>query len=229
MAMTYSEKELLNDILYNGVFCVSQGNDGQTSLNVSLGKSISQTRKLWVAYVASCQLLWRTFAFVVYSVYIAFVAYSVYITFVYIVGLPTMCSAESVGTINMRLYMIKGIHYDDLYIWKVHGLLEVEGALVGSSRTEKDCSQFDNDRVTLLLRVEPCSTRHDISRYGIHQSGPCSDLSVWICVVLNQGMSKYGLMVLYSAYLRGDFAWRDDPGSTQGGGRVGYYAYDGYA
>ena len=27
----------------------------------------------------------------------------------------------------------------------VHGLLEVEGALVGSSRTEKDCSQFDND------------------------------------------------------------------------------------
>ncbi|KAJ7941373.1 Ycf2, partial [Quillaja saponaria] len=28
----------------------------------------------------------------------------------------------------------------------VHGLLEVEGALVGSSRTEKDCSQFDNDR-----------------------------------------------------------------------------------
>ncbi|KAF3685272.1 hypothetical protein FXO37_00784 [Capsicum annuum] len=37
----------------------------------------------------------------------------------------------------------------------VHGLLEVEGALVGSSRTEKDYSQFDNDRVTLLLRPEP--------------------------------------------------------------------------
>ena len=37
----------------------------------------------------------------------------------------------------------------------VHGLLEVEGAPVGSSRTEKDCSQFDNDRVTLLLRPEP--------------------------------------------------------------------------
>nr|UDZ61545.1 hypothetical protein RF2 [Echinodorus cordifolius] len=36
----------------------------------------------------------------------------------------------------------------------VHGLLEVEGALVGSSRTEKDCSQFDNNRVTLLLRSE---------------------------------------------------------------------------
>ncbi|KAL1178626.1 hypothetical protein V6Z11_A03G108200 [Gossypium hirsutum] len=37
----------------------------------------------------------------------------------------------------------------------VHGLLEVEGALVGSSWTEKDCGQFDNDRVTLLLRSEP--------------------------------------------------------------------------
>nr|YP_010419838.1 hypothetical protein RF2 [Leucosyke puya]YP_010419855.1 hypothetical protein RF2 [Leucosyke puya]USG53539.1 hypothetical protein RF2 [Leucosyke puya]USG53556.1 hypothetical protein RF2 [Leucosyke puya] len=36
----------------------------------------------------------------------------------------------------------------------VHGLLEVEGTLVGSSRTEKDCSQFDNDLVTLLLRPE---------------------------------------------------------------------------
>ena len=36
----------------------------------------------------------------------------------------------------------------------VHGLLEVEGTLVGFSRTEKDCSQFDNDRVTLLLRPE---------------------------------------------------------------------------
>nr|QIT05781.1 Ycf2 protein [Gynostemma burmanicum (nom. inval.)]QIT05798.1 Ycf2 protein [Gynostemma burmanicum (nom. inval.)] len=37
----------------------------------------------------------------------------------------------------------------------VHGLLEVEGALVGSSQTEKDYSRFDNDRVTLLLRPEP--------------------------------------------------------------------------
>ncbi|PHT34482.1 hypothetical protein CQW23_26282 [Capsicum baccatum] len=36
----------------------------------------------------------------------------------------------------------------------VHGLLEVEGALVGSSWTEKDCSQFDNDLVTLLLWPE---------------------------------------------------------------------------
>ncbi|EEF42577.1 conserved hypothetical protein [Ricinus communis] len=39
----------------------------------------------------------------------------------------------------------------------VHGLLEVESALVGSSRTEKDCSQFHNDQVTLLLRPEPRS------------------------------------------------------------------------
>nr|YP_010712982.1 Ycf2 protein [Corydalis ledebouriana]YP_010712995.1 Ycf2 protein [Corydalis ledebouriana]WDA93727.1 Ycf2 protein [Corydalis ledebouriana]WDA93740.1 Ycf2 protein [Corydalis ledebouriana] len=39
----------------------------------------------------------------------------------------------------------------------VRGLLEVfegEGTLAGSSRTEKDGSQFDNDRVTLLLRSE---------------------------------------------------------------------------
>ncbi|CAN1362332.1 Protein Ycf2 [Linum perenne] len=34
----------------------------------------------------------------------------------------------------------------------VHGLLELEAALVGSSRTENDCSEFDNDRVPLLLR-----------------------------------------------------------------------------
>nr|AWI72950.1 Ycf2 [Landolphia dawei] len=52
----------------------------------------------------------------------------------------------------------------------VHGLLEVEGALVGSSRTEKDCSQFDNDRVTLLLRPEP---RNPLD---IMQSGSCSIL-----------------------------------------------------
>jgi hypothetical protein len=37
----------------------------------------------------------------------------------------------------------------------VHGLLELEGALVGPLWTEKDCSQFDNDRVTLLLRPKP--------------------------------------------------------------------------
>nr|YP_009403522.1 hypothetical chloroplast RF2 [Downingia elegans]YP_009403531.1 hypothetical chloroplast RF2 [Downingia elegans]ASA34714.1 hypothetical chloroplast RF2 [Downingia elegans]ASA34725.1 hypothetical chloroplast RF2 [Downingia elegans] len=45
----------------------------------------------------------------------------------------------------------------------VHGLLEIEGILEGCSRTdlegcsrtEKDCSQFDKDRVPLLLRPEP--------------------------------------------------------------------------
>nr|YP_010457130.1 hypothetical protein RF2 [Microtropis henryi]YP_010457149.1 hypothetical protein RF2 [Microtropis henryi]UUA68280.1 hypothetical protein RF2 [Microtropis henryi]UUA68281.1 hypothetical protein RF2 [Microtropis henryi] len=50
----------------------------------------------------------------------------------------------------------------------VHGLLEVEGALVGSSRTEKDCSQFDNDQVTLLLRPEP---RNPLD---MMQNGSCS-------------------------------------------------------
>eukprot|EP00536_Pseudo-nitzschia_multiseries_P013137 jgi/Psemu1/298328/fgenesh1_pm.543_\ len=50
----------------------------------------------------------------------------------------------------------------------VHGLLEVEGALVGSSRTEKDCSPFENDRVTLLLRPEP---RNPLD---MMQSGSCS-------------------------------------------------------
>nr|YP_010291581.1 hypothetical protein RF2 [Rapatea paludosa]YP_010291598.1 hypothetical protein RF2 [Rapatea paludosa]ULQ67588.1 hypothetical protein RF2 [Rapatea paludosa]ULQ67605.1 hypothetical protein RF2 [Rapatea paludosa] len=50
----------------------------------------------------------------------------------------------------------------------VHGLLEVEGALVGSSRTEKDCSQFDNNRVTLLLRSEP---RNPLD---MMQNGSCS-------------------------------------------------------
>ncbi|KAL4628578.1 hypothetical protein ACB092_05G249700 [Castanea dentata] len=50
----------------------------------------------------------------------------------------------------------------------VHGLLEVEGTLVGSSRTEKDCIQFDNDRMTLLLRPEP---RNPL---GIMQTRSCS-------------------------------------------------------
>nr|YP_010417271.1 Ycf2 [Viola tricolor]USF11826.1 Ycf2 [Viola tricolor] len=52
----------------------------------------------------------------------------------------------------------------------VHGLLEVEGALVGSSWTEKDCSQFDNDGVTLLLRPEPRSP------LDMMQNGSCSIL-----------------------------------------------------
>nr|YP_010501637.1 Ycf2 [Anoectochilus burmannicus]YP_010501654.1 Ycf2 [Anoectochilus burmannicus]UXB60345.1 Ycf2 [Anoectochilus burmannicus]UXB60346.1 Ycf2 [Anoectochilus burmannicus] len=57
----------------------------------------------------------------------------------------------------------------------VHGLLlllllEVEGALAlaGSSRTEKDCSQFDKNRVTLLLRSEPRN------RLDMMQKGSCS-------------------------------------------------------
>ena len=37
----------------------------------------------------------------------------------------------------------------------VHGLLEVEGALVQSLPTEKDCSRVDNNRVPLLRRSEP--------------------------------------------------------------------------
>nr|YP_010313544.1 Ycf2 protein [Primula palinuri]YP_010313566.1 Ycf2 protein [Primula palinuri]UNA62579.1 Ycf2 protein [Primula palinuri]UNA62601.1 Ycf2 protein [Primula palinuri] len=52
----------------------------------------------------------------------------------------------------------------------VHGLLEVESALVGSSRTEKDCSQFDNDRVILLRRLEP---RNPLD---MMQNGSCSIL-----------------------------------------------------
>nr|QHN57740.1 hypothetical chloroplast RF2 [Cleisostoma paniculatum]QHN57748.1 hypothetical chloroplast RF2 [Cleisostoma paniculatum] len=57
----------------------------------------------------------------------------------------------------------------------VHGLLlllllEVEGALAlaGSSRTEKSCSQFDNNRVTLLLRSEPRN------QLDMMQNGSCS-------------------------------------------------------
>nr|YP_009749789.1 Ycf2 [Leucanthemum maximum]YP_009749808.1 Ycf2 [Leucanthemum maximum]YP_009775837.1 Ycf2 protein [Leucanthemum virgatum]YP_009775856.1 Ycf2 protein [Leucanthemum virgatum]QIJ46060.1 Ycf2 [Leucanthemum maximum]QIJ46081.1 Ycf2 [Leucanthemum maximum]QJA16063.1 Ycf2 protein [Leucanthemum virgatum]QJA16082.1 Ycf2 protein [Leucanthemum virgatum] len=49
----------------------------------------------------------------------------------------------------------------------VRGLLEVEGALVGSSRT---CSQFDKDRVTLLLRPEPRDP------LDMMQNGSCSIL-----------------------------------------------------
>nr|YP_010999450.1 Ycf2 [Peucedanum muliense]WPM98229.1 Ycf2 [Peucedanum muliense] len=55
----------------------------------------------------------------------------------------------------------------------VHGLLQVEGALVGSSRTEKDCNQFDNDRVTLLLRPEP---RNPLDMMDMMQNGSCSIL-----------------------------------------------------
>ena len=48
------------------------------------------------------------------------------------------------------------------------GLLEVEGTLVGSSWPEKDCSQFDNDRVALLLQPEPRNPLDMI------QNGSCS-------------------------------------------------------
>ncbi|KAJ9541811.1 hypothetical protein OSB04_028317 [Centaurea solstitialis] len=51
----------------------------------------------------------------------------------------------------------------------VRGLLEVEGALVGSSRT---CSQFEKDRVTLLLRPEP---RNPLD---MMQNGSCSILEI---------------------------------------------------
>ena len=52
----------------------------------------------------------------------------------------------------------------------VHGLLEVkvEGTLGRSSWIEKDCSQFDNDRVTLLLQPKP---RNPI---GMMHNGSCS-------------------------------------------------------
>uniref|UniRef100_UPI003000FB6C Ycf2 protein n=1 Tax=Amorphophallus tonkinensis TaxID=1720486 RepID=UPI003000FB6C len=58
----------------------------------------------------------------------------------------------------------------------VHGLLDVEGALVGSSRKEKDCSQFDNNRVTLLLRSEPRNPLEMITMSQTHmmQNGSCS-------------------------------------------------------
>nr|YP_009557433.1 hypothetical protein RF2 [Kewa sp. GY-2019]QBC72106.1 hypothetical protein RF2 [Kewa sp. GY-2019] len=69
------------------------------------------------------------------------------------------CSA---GSVAQELWSLSGPDEKGLTSYRlieddsdlVHSLLEVEGALVGSSRTEKDCSQFDNDRVTLLLRPE---------------------------------------------------------------------------
>jgi hypothetical protein len=68
------------------------------------------------------------------------------------------CSAGSVAQDLWSLpgpYEKNGIIYyglveKDSYL--VHNLLELEGALSGSSRKEKDCSQ--NDRVTLFLRSE---------------------------------------------------------------------------
>lgn len=51
-------------------------------------------------------------------------------------------------------------------------VLKVKGALVGDSRTEKDCRQFYNDRVTLLLRPE---LRNPLA---MMQIGYCSILNV---------------------------------------------------
>ncbi|MCE3051639.1 hypothetical protein HAX54_050400 [Datura stramonium] len=68
------------------------------------------------------------------------------------IGIPARCQLLYIGFINLvRMSRVLVENDSDL----VHGLLEVEGSLVGSSQTEKDCSQFDNDRVTLLLRPEP--------------------------------------------------------------------------
>nr|YP_009926718.1 hypothetical protein RF2 [Lophopyxis maingayi]QNK05010.1 hypothetical protein RF2 [Lophopyxis maingayi] len=52
----------------------------------------------------------------------------------------------------------------------VHGLLEIESALLGSLHTEKDFNLFDNDRVPLLLRPEPRGP------LDVMQNGFCSIL-----------------------------------------------------
>ena len=48
-----------------------------------------------------------------------------------------------------------GLAQNDSSLSIVHGLLEVEGALVQYLPTEKDCSRVDNNRVPLLRRSEP--------------------------------------------------------------------------
>nr|YP_010287005.1 hypothetical protein RF2 [Limnobium laevigatum]YP_010287022.1 hypothetical protein RF2 [Limnobium laevigatum]UKT61085.1 hypothetical protein RF2 [Limnobium laevigatum]UKT61086.1 hypothetical protein RF2 [Limnobium laevigatum] len=53
----------------------------------------------------------------------------------------------------------------------VHALLEVEGVLLGS---EKDCSQFDNTRVTLFLRSEPRNPFDMMQKgFSMMQNGFC--------------------------------------------------------
>ncbi|KAG6512116.1 hypothetical protein ZIOFF_030211 [Zingiber officinale] len=52
----------------------------------------------------------------------------------------------------------------------VHGLLELKGALLRSSRTEKDYSQFDNNRVALLLRSESRNQLDMIQNYEKYES-----------------------------------------------------------
>uniref|UniRef100_A0A803MNZ0 Protein Ycf2 n=1 Tax=Chenopodium quinoa TaxID=63459 RepID=A0A803MNZ0_CHEQI len=84
------------------------------------------------------------------------------------------CSAGSVGQDLWSLpgpdekngITSYGLVENDSYL--VHGLLEVESALVGSSRTEKACSQ--SDRVTLFLRPE---LRNPLD---MMQNGSCSIL-----------------------------------------------------
>ncbi|KAL6496667.1 Protein Ycf2 [Orobanche hederae] len=51
----------------------------------------------------------------------------------------------------ISIYMHKQLCEEDSYLYKC----SVEGALARLSPTEKDCSPFENDRVTLLLRPEP--------------------------------------------------------------------------
>ena len=62
------------------------------------------------------------------------------------IGLP----AE--GCVQVASY---GLAQNDSSLSIVHGLLEVEGALVQSLPTEKDCTRVDNNRVPLLRRSEP--------------------------------------------------------------------------
>ncbi|PHT34488.1 Protein Ycf2 [Capsicum baccatum] len=66
--------------------------------------------------------------------------------------------------ITLQFELAKAMSPCIIWIPNIHDLdvnesndlsLEVEGTLVGSSRTKKDCSQFDNDRVALLLRPKP--------------------------------------------------------------------------
>ncbi|EEF34804.1 conserved hypothetical protein [Ricinus communis] len=85
----------------------------------------------------------------------------------------------SVGSVAQDLWSVPGPNEKDGITYYglvendsdlVHDLLEVESALVGSSRTEKDYSQFNNDRVTMLLWPEPRSP------LDMMQNGSCSIL-----------------------------------------------------
>jgi hypothetical protein len=62
---------------------------------------------------------------------------------------------SSPGTDEKKWIASYGLAQNDSSLSIVHGLLEVEGALVQSLPTEKDCSQVDNNRVPLLRRSEP--------------------------------------------------------------------------